>query len=122
MCVRRAGGGRPRITLMEANFHALAVCWASNLSLERGNSDASCDLYVRLGFIAGDRFGDYKSGSRFGKVGYDLVERWGLKRFQARTYLLFAHFLIPYTRHVKAGRDLLDRGFEVANKIGDLMF
>ena len=109
-------------TLMEANFHALAVCWAANLSLERGNSDASCDAYVRLGFIAGDRFGDYKSGSRFGKVGYDLVERWGLKRFQARTYLLFAHFLIPYTRHVKAGRDLLDRGFEVANKIGDLMF
>ncbi|HWZ72166.1 MAG TPA: serine/threonine-protein kinase PknK, partial [Casimicrobiaceae bacterium] len=109
-------------TLMEANFHALAVCWAANLSLERGNSDASCDVYVRLGFIAGDRFGDYKSGSRFGKVGYDLVERWGLKRFQARTYLLFAHFLIPYTQHVKAGRDLLDRGFEVANKIGDLMF
>jgi len=109
-------------TLMEANFHALAVCWAANLSLERGNSDASCDVYVRLGFIAGDRFGDYKSRSRFGKVGYDLVERWGLKRFQARTYLLFAHFLIPYTRHVKAGRDLLDRGFEVANKIGDLMF
>ena len=109
-------------TLMEANFHALAVCWAANLSLERGNSDASCDVYVRLGFIAGDRFGDYKSGSRFGKVGYDLVDRWGLKRFQARTYLLFAHFLIPYTRHVKAGRDLLDRGFEVANKIGDLMF
>jgi predicted ATPase len=67
-------------TLMEANFHALAVCWAANLSLERGNSDASCDVYVRLGFIAGDRFGDYKSGSRFGKVGYDLVERWGLKR------------------------------------------
>jgi predicted ATPase/signal transduction histidine kinase len=109
-------------TLMEANFHALAVCWAANLSLERGNSDASCDVYVRLGFIAGDRFGDYKSGSRFGKVGYDLVERWGLKRFQARTYMLFAHFLIPYTQHVKAGRDLLDRGYEVANKIGDLMF
>jgi PAS domain S-box-containing protein len=109
-------------TLMEANFHALATCWAVNLSLERGNSDASCDVYVRLGFIAGDRFGDYKSGSRFGKVGYDLVERLGLKRFQARTYLLFAHFLIPYTQHVKAARDLLDRGFEVANKIGDLMF
>jgi hypothetical protein len=57
---------------MEANFHALAICWAANLSLERGNSDGSCDIYVRLGFIAGDRFGDYKAGSRFGKVGYEL--------------------------------------------------
>ncbi len=109
-------------TLMEANFHALAICWAANLSLERGNSDGSCDIYVRLGFIAGDRFGDYKAGSRFGKVGCELVERRGLKRFQARTYLLFAHFLIPYTQHVRAARDLLHRGFEVANKIGDLMF
>src|SRR6202790_1213099 len=110
------------LTLMEANFHALAICWAANLSLERGNSDGSCDIYVRLGFIAGDRFGDYKAGSRFGKVGYELVERRGLKRFQARTYMLFAHFLIPYTQHVRGARDLLHRGFEVANKIGDLVF
>jgi PAS domain S-box-containing protein len=110
------------LTLMEANFHALAICWAANLSLERGNSDGSCDIYVRLGFIAGDRFGDYKAGSRFGKVGWELVERRGLKRFQARTYMLFAHFLIPYTQHVRAARDLLHRGFEVANKIGDLVF
>jgi PAS domain S-box-containing protein len=110
------------LALMEANFHALAICWAANLSLERGNSDGSCDIYVRLGFIAGDRFGDYKAGSRFGKVGCELVERRGLRRFQARTYMLFAHFLIPYTQHVRAARDLLHRGFEVANKIGDLVF
>jgi PAS domain S-box-containing protein len=110
------------LTLMEANFHALAICWAANLSLERGNSAGSCDIYVRLGFIAGDRFGDYKAGSRFGKVGCELVERPGLKRFQARTYMLFGHFLIPYTQHVRAARDFLHRGLEVANKIGDLVF
>jgi PAS domain S-box-containing protein len=110
------------IALMEANFHALAICWSANLSLEHGNCDASCETYVRLGFIAGDRFGDYKAGSRFGKVGCELVDRRGLKRFQARTYMLFAHYLIPYTQHVRAARDLLRRGFEVANKIGDLVF
>ena len=93
--------GPAAFTLMEANFHALAICWAVNLSLERGNSDGSCDIYVRLGFIAGGRFGDYKAAFRFGKVGYELVERRGLKRFQARTYLLFAHHLIPYTQHVR---------------------
>jgi predicted ATPase len=32
----------PSFLLMEANVHALAICWATNLSLERGNSDASC--------------------------------------------------------------------------------
>jgi PAS domain S-box-containing protein len=114
--------GPAAFTLMDANFHALAICWAANLSLERGNSDGSCDTYVRLGFIAGDRFGDYRAGFRFGRVGCELVERRGLKRFQARTYLLFAHHLIPYAQHVRTARDLLHRGFEIANGIGDLMF
>ena len=114
--------GPAAFTIMEANFHALAICWAVNLSLERGNSDGSCDIYVRLGFIAGDRFGDYKSGFRLGKVGYELVERRGLKRFQARTYLLFAFHLIPYAQHVRDARDFLHRAFEIANKVGDLVF
>jgi hypothetical protein len=45
-----------------------------------------------------------------------------LKRFQARTYLMFAHHLIPYAQHVRTARDPLHRGLELANKIGDLMF
>jgi PAS domain S-box-containing protein len=114
--------GPAAFTLMEANFHALAICWAANLSLDRGNSDGSCDIYVRLGFVAGNRFGDYKAGFRFGRLGCELVERRGLKRFQARTYLLFAHHVIPYAQHVRTARDMLHRGFEVANSIGDLMF
>ncbi len=67
-------------------------------------------------------FGDYKSGFRLGKVGYELVERRGLKRFQARTYLLFAFHLIPYAQHVRDARDFLHRAFEIANKVGDLVF
>ena len=31
-------------------------------------------------------FGDYQAGYRFGQLGYELVEKRGLKRFQARTY------------------------------------
>ena len=72
--------------------------------------------------IAGPHFGNYKAGFRFGRLGYDLVEKRGLKRFQARTYLLFASFVMPWTKHVRAGRDLIRRAFEVANKIGDLTF
>jgi PAS domain S-box-containing protein len=55
-------------------------------------------------------------------IGCQLAERRGLKRFQARTYMLFAHYLIPYTQHVRAARDLLCRGFEIANESGDLVF
>ena len=72
--------------------------------------------------IAGPHFGNYKAGFRFGRLGYELVEKRGLKRFQARTYLWFGNFVMPWTKHVRAGRDLMRRAFEAANKVGDLTF
>ena len=107
----------------DANLLALVACRAVNLSLERGNCDASCFAYVWLGMVAGPRFGDYEAAYRFGRLGYDLVERRGLTRFQARTYIEFGRMTsCPWTRHVRAGRDLLRRAFEAANRIGDLTF
>jgi len=106
----------------DANLLLLVTCRAVNLSLERGNSDASCIAYVRLSKTAGARFGDYQTLYRFGQLGYDLVEGRGLKRFQARTYLDFAYGVLPWTRHVRDGRDLLRRAFEAANAIGDLTY
>src|SRR5467141_3868968 len=110
----------PPAFLTDANLHALAICYAVNLSLERGNSDGSCDAYVRFGLIVGDLFGDYKAGFRLGEVGCKVVERRGLKRFQARAYMLFAAHLMPCTRHLRAGRELLRRSSEIANESGDL--
>jgi len=106
----------------DANLLSLVICRAVNLSLEGGNCDGSCYAYVVLGLLAGPRFGDYKAGFRFGRLGYDLVEQRGLKRFQARTYFNFGSIVTPWTRHVRAGRDLVRRAFEAANKIGDLTF
>jgi PAS domain S-box-containing protein len=104
----------------DANFLSLAICRAVNLSLARGNSDGSCVAYVWLGMIAGPHFGNYKAGFRFGRLGYELVEQRGLKRFQARTYLWFGQLVMPWTKHVQAGRDLMRRAFEAANQTGDL--
>jgi hypothetical protein len=36
--------------------------------------------------------------------------------------MIFGNMVMPRTRHVRAGRDLLRRAFEAANKIGDLNF
>jgi PAS domain S-box-containing protein len=106
----------------DANLLSLAICRMVNLSLEHGNSDRSCFAYVWLGVIAGPHFGNYKAGFRFGQLGYDLIEERGLKRFPARTYMCFGNFVLPWTKHVRAGRDLVRRAFEAANKDGDLTY
>ncbi|MGA8482162.1 MAG: AAA family ATPase [Chthoniobacterales bacterium] len=112
----------PPALFTDANLLSLAICRAVNLSLEHGNSDGSCFAYVWLGVIAGPHFDNYKAGFRFGRLGYELVEKHGLRRFQARTYVSFGNLVMPWTKHVKTARDLLRRAFEAANKIGDLTF
>jgi PAS domain S-box-containing protein len=106
----------------DANLFSLVMCRAVNLSLENGNCDGSCFAYVRLGMVAGPRFNDYQAGFRFGRLGHDLVEQQGLKRFQARAYMCFSSFVMPWTKHVRAGRDLLRRALQAANEIGDFTY
>ena len=112
----------PPALFTDANLLALAICRAVNLSLGRGSSDASCVAYVWLGQVVGPHFDNYRDGFRFGQLGYEMVERRGLKRFQARTYMVFGSHVMPWMKHVRAGRDLIHRTFELANKIGDLCF
>jgi PAS domain S-box-containing protein len=106
----------------DKNLLSLAICRMVNLSLEHGNSDGSCFAYVWFGMILGPHFGDYQAGFRFGKLGYDLVEKRGLHRYQARAYMSFGNLVMPWTRHIKTGRPLVRRAFDAANKTGDLTF
>jgi PAS domain S-box-containing protein len=106
----------------DANLLALVTCRAVNLSLERGHCDASCIAYVRLGMTAGGCFGDYQTLCRFSQLGYDLVERRGLTRFRARVYMDFGNLVMPWMKHVRAGRDLVRRAFEAASEAGDLVY
>ncbi len=106
----------------DENLLALVICRMVNLSLEYGNSDGSCFAYVWLGMILGPHFGDYGAGFRFGRLGYELVEKRGLRRYQARAYMSFGNLVMPWTRHVRTGRELVRRAFDAAAKIGDLTF
>jgi PAS domain S-box-containing protein len=106
----------------EANLACLVICRAVNLSIERGNSDGSTFAYVMVGAVAGARFGDYREGFRLGQLGYELVEQRGLRGSQAGVYNQFGTHVLPWTRHFKNCRDVLRRGFDVANKNGDLTF
>ena len=106
----------------DENLSSLVICHMVNLSLEHGNSDGSCFAYVWFAIIAGPRFGNYKAGFRFGRLGYELVEKRGLKRYEARTYMCFGNIVMPWAKHALGGRDLVRRAFDAANRVGDLTF
>jgi PAS domain S-box-containing protein len=110
----------PPALFTDPNLLSLIVCRAVNLSLGQGHSDGSCVAYVWFGAISGPHFGNYKAGFRFGRLGYELVENRGLQRFQARTYLWFGQFVMPWTKHLRASREFTQRAFDAAYKVGDL--
>ena len=103
------------------DLFVMAVCTAVNLGLERGHSDASCIAYVQLGTLAGPHFDQFEAGYQFGRLGCELVERPGLQRFQARTFETFG-FVVPWTQHVRHGRDFLFRGFDLASRLGETSY
>ncbi|WP_118178676.1 AAA family ATPase [Paraburkholderia phosphatilytica] len=111
----------PAALFTDTNLWFLVVSRAVNLSLESGNCDGSSSAYIRLGMTVGARFGHYTIGFEFGQLGFDLVERRGLMRFRARTYMHFGNVILPMTQHLRAGRELMRRGLEAARNTGDLV-
>jgi PAS domain S-box-containing protein len=103
----------------DMNLFTLVICRAVSLSIERGSNDGSCLIYVWISYITGHRFGDYKNSFRFAQLGYDLVEKRGLKRFQAATWHTFAHMIMPWMKHPLVCCGVIRQAFEIANKIGD---
>jgi len=108
--------------LFDEHLNSLVICRLVTLSLEHGNSDASCFAYVWLAMFAGPRFSNYKDGFRFGQLGYDLVEKRGLKRYQARIWMNMGSTVLPWAKHVAIGRELVRHAFDAAYRIGDLTF
>jgi signal transduction histidine kinase/tetratricopeptide (TPR) repeat protein len=112
----------PPALFTDRNLFALVSCRGSSLSIERGSSDGSCLIYVWFSDIAGHRFGDYQDAFRFAQLGYELVEKRGLKRFQASTYVSFAGMIMPWMKRLADCRNVQERAFEIASRNGDLTY
>jgi PAS domain S-box-containing protein len=106
----------------DEHLFSLVLCRMVNLSLEHGNCDGSCFGYAWFSMAAGPQFNNYKDGYRFGQLGFDLVEKRGLTRYRARTYITFGNAVVPWAKHAASERDLIRRAFDLAYRAGDLTF
>ena len=104
----------------DQNLFCLLACRLVNLSLQYGNSGASCFAYAWLAMILGPRFSDYPGAQRLGNVGFNLAERQGPGRIQTRVYLALAAAVFPWTQHPSRSRAMIKHAFNTANAIGDV--
>jgi predicted ATPase/signal transduction histidine kinase len=105
--------------IFDKNLMDLVVLRMANLSLEHGNTDASCIAYVHLGLFLGPRFGDYRTGYQFGQLSVDMVEKLGLERFKTRVYASFGA-VVPWMRHIRESYAFARRACEAGLEGGDL--
>ncbi|MGM4954213.1 trifunctional serine/threonine-protein kinase/ATP-binding protein/sensor histidine kinase [Bradyrhizobium barranii] len=112
----------PPAGFTDANLSALVICRAVRISLEYGNTDASCAHYAWLGRISAGRFGDYQAADKFGRLACDLVDRGEFSRFRAPVYLAVGCNVIPWTKPLRDGRVWIRRALEAAVSSGDVIY
>src|SRR5262249_51221020 len=78
--------------------------------------------YAYFGMFLGPLFGRYREGYRFGKLGYDLVEKYGLVAYRAKLNLIFGSLTNYWSHHIKHSLDYLLVAFQSAVETGDLTF
>lgn len=108
--------------VFDDNLSSLVMCRMVTFSLEHGNSDAACFAYVWFAMFGGPRFDRYREGFQFGQLGFDLVQKRGLVRYQARIWMNMGSTVLPWAQHPATGRDLVRRAFDAAYRAGDLTF
>ena len=79
----------PPALFTDGNLNCLVTCKAVNLSLERGNCDGSCSTTSGLAVSRARCSATTRPDTNLARSATTLVEERGLRRFQARTYLIF---------------------------------
>ena len=112
----------PPAYAFDVNLWDLVLLRVANLSSQYGNCDGSCYAYSCINTVIGGRFGNYRAGAKFGQLSLDLIEKKGLNRFQARVYFAWAHAVIPWSQHMRAGLPFVRRTLAITAETGDLTY
>jgi predicted ATPase/two-component sensor histidine kinase len=112
----------PPAFFSDKHLVALILCRMATLSINHGVSDASALAFAYLGMIIGPYFDDYALAFRFGKLGLELSEVRGLKRYRARILMTFAYHVSPWTRPIREERSLLLAAGDEARARGDINY
>jgi PAS domain S-box-containing protein len=104
----------------DRNLLLLCGCHMVNMSIRHGNCDASVVAYGYLGMHLGPYFGDYRQGFRFGRLGYDLMEKRKLVAYKGKIEFIIGCFISFWVQPLIRGIGHLASGLKAAADVGDL--
>jgi PAS domain S-box-containing protein len=104
----------------DRNLLLLCGCHMVNMSIRHGNCDASVVAYGYLGMHLGPFFGDYQQGFRFGRLGYDLMERRKLLAYKGKIEFIIGCFISFWVQPLIRGIGHLGSALKAAADVGDL--
>ncbi|WP_437275219.1 AAA family ATPase [Sorangium sp. So ce375] len=105
---------------MDANLHYLVVLRMVKLSLRHGNAESSAHAYTFFARVIGPRYGRYKEGYLFGKLGHDLAQKSGLLTTKSVVLTMFGQHVVFWTRHYRETTPYTRAGFSAAVESGNL--
>jgi predicted ATPase len=102
------GVATDRNLLLLCSYHMV------NMSIRHGNCDASVVAYGYLGMHLGPFFGDYQQGFRFGRLGYDLMEKRKLVAYIGKIEFIIGCFISFWVQPLIRGIGHLGSGLKAA--------
>jgi predicted ATPase/signal transduction histidine kinase len=102
------------------NLLPLLVFKMVRLSAKHGIAPESAFAYACYGMILSGKLGLIESGSHFGDLAMDLVQRLDLKEYKTRTSFFVQSFVRVWDESIREGLQPLKDGYQSGLDVGDL--
>lgn len=104
-----------------ANLTDLLACEMVNISVVHGRTDATAWGFALLGKTLCERVAAYKEGYDFGKLGYDMAEKYNIAVHVGAISNAMGACIVMWTHHVNMCVQYLRIGFSAALEAGQVM-
>ncbi|MGQ7847267.1 AAA family ATPase [Granulosicoccus sp. 3-233] len=108
--------------LSNQQLFPLIVGTSVGISLEHGNAPTSALSFSNYGLIIGAYMGRFREGYQFGELALRLCDKFPGKAPTATVCLVHGIELMPWVRHIRHSRPVIDRGYRAGLDSGDILW
>lgn len=110
----------PSALFTDPNLTDLVVCEMVNMSVKHGNTGATSWGFASLGKALCERVAAYKEAYEFGKLAFDMTEKYNIVAFKGDVANFLASTISIWTQHINVCVDYHRIGFDAALEAGQI--